>query len=250
METLARRVPLVLLGLLSLLSTGSEGADAAGLVHFRDTAVVSSCDIRFSEVADLSALPPVLREPAERLSLGTLAGAGMRLPADRLATRARRQIPALAPWLSADDDSEVTVRFPPGGCTARPDATGPRRRAAPTGLMLSQAVPPGLALRTGDVHTANCRPEREAGRSVRFSAGRGIVIARETLAAGSCLPSYLHGFLATIRKGDPVELVARQGAVTISRRALSLQSGRSGQVTAYGLADGRVMQLAATEEGR
>lgn len=92
--------------------------------------------VRFADVADLSVLPPSLRDRAAAAPVARLRYAEQTLSSRAVAQRARAAVPALAAWLPSMPDQPIRVR---------------RREARPETFATPQAGPPAApAVRAGD----------------------------------------------------------------------------------------------------
>lgn len=130
--------------------------------------------VRLADVADLSALPPALRDRAAAAPVARLRQAEQTLSSREVARRARAAVPALAAWLPSGPDQPILVR----------------RLEAPAPSAVSEALPPvAPAVRAGDPLTVRVAigpvtVEREvhalqsgrAGQAVFVRTPEGVVL--------------------------------------------------------------------------
>jgi hypothetical protein len=95
--------------LLALIATGAVAT--TGPLTFVDRIETDSEIVRLADVADLSALPPQLRERAAATPVARLRFAEQTLSSRDIARRARASTPALTTWLPPAADQPIHVRW-------------------------------------------------------------------------------------------------------------------------------------------
>lgn len=138
------------------------------VLTFRSEARVAADIVRLSDVANLSALPPALRERAASTPVARLDGFGRTLSSRRIAERARAAVPALAAWLPDGADQAIPV-----------ERLGSVSDAPATAM--TAASPPSPDVRTGDrlrlrVRVGDVLIEREVEALQAARAGHRVFV--------------------------------------------------------------------------
>ena len=223
--------PIFLMAALTALpSRASSGAPA------RDSGAV-----RLGQVADLSALPADLRGRAERLPVARFApGQDVVVTTPRrIAAVARRQIPALAAFLTEVSDTPVVVRRPAVSPTLAPETPPPA-----CARMRVSAVT-GQALTKADLDATACGDD--PAKAWRYDQAAATIRATRDLRAGEVVRAPPPSLLSSIRAGQPIRLSATFGAVTVEREVQAAQSARTGGTLFVRGADGVVFATSAPE---
>jgi hypothetical protein len=125
--------------LLALIATGAVAT--TGPVTFVERVEIDSEIVRLADVADLSGLPPVLRERAAATPVARLRFAEQTLSSRDIVRRARASAPALAAWLPSAADRPIHVRWVRNETPAEsPVAAAPAAPAVQAGDRLTVRV--------------------------------------------------------------------------------------------------------------
>lgn len=87
-------------------------AGVADPLVFRAETTVSGPVVTLADVADLSSLPPRLRERAERLPVATISTSRTVLSTRAVSARARAAVPGLTSWLPDRTDRDIVALAP------------------------------------------------------------------------------------------------------------------------------------------
>ena len=226
---------IVIIGLLA-----ATADDPSALAFVRNATVV--CDeVALGDIADVTRLPPGLRERAAVLPVARLrAGQGhVVLAARRVAERARALMPALGPWLTDPTDLAVTVRR--GGPTAR-GAT-----ATAACARLERPVAAGAVPAEQDLTPAACGAEPSLDHTLRYDTRIGMVRAARDLKAGETVISPPAFALAQVTAGQRLHVRAQVGSVTVQRDVEAVRTARAGPRLFVRTADGAVFSARSAD---
>jgi flagella basal body P-ring formation protein FlgA len=198
-------------------------------ISFRSTAYINDNTVRLRDVADLGPLPDTWRQLAGDIAVAKLHRHEKRidLRATRLAEAARRQLPALTPWLRPDEIQKVTIIMREESASraadSRPDATKSTRC-----LELTRGLARGDALSAASVRPVVCQRGRPI-QSVHYDRSAQLARATHDLARGDTLAAIAPQRFAKIRQGENVTTVVRSGAITVTRTGASLTDTAPGR---------------------
>lgn len=95
--------------LLALIATSA--VVTSDPIVFADRFEASNPIVHLSDIADLSSLPPSLREHAATVPVARLTLTEQTLSSRDIARRARAALPALTAWLPSDADKAIHIRW-------------------------------------------------------------------------------------------------------------------------------------------
>jgi hypothetical protein len=228
--------------LLGTLLTAPSGA-GQGTIVLRAEAAVSGRTVVFGQVADLSALPPALRTRAETLEVARLPAGRTKvtLDGDRIAERARAQLPALGPWMSAALTGTITLYASPAAPPALSSGGGERC------ARVQQAVQDGEFLLSADLAPAAC-DDTLIRAAVRLDPAAGAVQARRDLAIGDLILAPPPASLARARPGQALRLSTVVGPVAVEREVVLARPVRAGSPAFVKGGDGPVFVAPPLQE--
>jgi flagella basal body P-ring formation protein FlgA len=142
----------------------------------------------------------------------------------------------------------LRARFPGGRFTLRQTgALRVVRRARPNAARISQPcfvgrrdIPADAAIGKDDVDPVSCRHEVQVNRLFYHTASASL-IARRDLPAGTYLGAIKLPEALAATKGDDLVYRTAEGPVTVERKVVALQNGRSGGKIFVRTEDGRVL---------
>ncbi|RZF29089.1 hypothetical protein EVC45_14865 [Paraburkholderia sp. UYCP14C] len=212
----------------------------------RNVADFDSSIVRFGDVADLGALPFGLQKQAAGLVVARLreAEASVAIEPRRLAEAARRQIPALTPWLATQDGQPAIIISRP--VRATPD---PARevRSAPSArcVELVRDLAKGEAITFDSVSDIACQ-QKAVAPGVHYDDKAHLARAARDLMRGDVITGIPAQRLAQVSRGESVVAVVRTGAVTVSRTGIALTDSASGRATMIATGDRDIVAIPAT----
>ena len=224
------------MALAPLLAAAAMSAVPAQLA-FLDEAVLSPGPVTLGRLADLSALPPGLRQRADNLVLVVLPAGRPHLGIEhaRMAERARGMLPALGPWLSAPQPGRTQVRLEP---------QAPCALAAQSCRRTTEPVIAGETPTLLQIEPAACAAQA-ANDAFAFSTQDGLARARRDLEPGALLADPPIGAFAGLPAGASARLVAQVGPVRIERSVDVVGASRAGQPVFVRASDGTVFAAPA-----
>lgn len=190
-------------------------------------------EIVLGEVADLSRLPPGLRDRAASLAIAAFrpSQTAMMLSARRISLRARALMPALAPWFPDVPGQAVEVRR-----SIRPPHT---KAAAPTCQRVMRPVPVGSSAAERDLEPAPCDNEHPEA-PWRYDPALHTARMLRDLHPGETVATVPAFALARVRPGERLFVSSQVGAVHVEREVRAVQPGRTGGQLFVRTADGAV----------
>ncbi|KGB98469.1 SAF-like family protein [Burkholderia cepacia] len=209
------------------LLTGTP-ATIAGIptppVEFHTAAYIDGTVVRLGDVADLSRLPVSWRARATEVVVARLRAHDTRvdISAARLAESARRQLPALTPWMSASEAQIVAiVSRKPVVVTGATSNAGAAHRADARCLMLTRDISRSAAVGIDDVRPFACPTDRTRLQALHYDRSAQLMRAPTNLAAGEIIADVARQRLARVKRGEPIEMVTRSGIVTVTRAGVA-----------------------------
>jgi len=112
----------------------------------------------------------------------------------------------------------------------------------------ARAIPEGTALSMADVTPVPCKAAARA--PLRYDAASGDPIAFEAMPAGTYLGRLAPLREASIPAGTELTLRSSAGVVTIERRVIAIQPGRSGERVFVRAASGEVFSVPLALDGQ
>lgn len=222
-----------------VFSVNIAKAQAVDSIRFKDKALLENRIITLQDVADLSSLPAMLRQPAKTLELGHVAAHStpISMPTQKLASRARALMPALTPWLPDNHIQHIALRFVSAKTSVVP--TQPSRHC----WRMVQDVAAQAALTRPDVQTTPCTSDAQ-NLPLQYRAADQSLSAAEDLAAGSIVSLSFQPILPDIRRGENIVIGMTIGPVQVQRSAQALQSGRAGEHMFVQTQDNKIVAVA------
>jgi hypothetical protein len=206
----------------------------ASPIRFAATAEVPGPWVDLGQVANLSMLPTALRSQAARIELAKfVAGrSGLLISTAYADSRARAQIPALAPWIGLPAEQLIRVGLAPGVAPAPPEAR-------PDCLQVREATARGeFALRSQFVPVAcGAKP---AATALRYDPQARAARASRDLRPGEIVPGAPLAVLADVRPGQTLYLRSKIGVVTVERAVLVVQPSVQGRPLFVKASDGSI----------
>jgi hypothetical protein len=231
---------------LACMAASAAAHGSSTTLAFRAVADVDSSIVRFGDVADLSALPAALQKQANELVVARLrdSDASVAIEPRRLAESARRQMPALTPWLSTQDGHPAVVINHP--VRAVPDAAREVRSVQPAHCFeLLRDLRKGDAIMLDGVRDVAC-PQNALIHSIHYDDKARLARAARDLAHGDVIASIPSQRLAQVSRGERIVAVVRTGAVTVARTGTALTDSGSGRATMIATGDRDIVAIPAT----
>ncbi|MDR6411305.1 flagella basal body P-ring formation protein FlgA [Paraburkholderia terricola] len=237
---------LALAGALTCAATVSPASEPH--VVFHATSDVMRQEVRLGDVADLSALPARWRAQAAELVVARLRAHDTRtdISATRLAEAARRQVPALTPWLTTTSTHRVAIvqhAMPASERKPLTSANAPRRHC----LQLTRPASRGEAIRASEVVTVECPVNALLVNSIHHDREAHVARASRDLAPGDIVAAITPRRLAHIRQGERVSTVVRAGPFTVERTETALTDGTSGRAAILAVGDRKTVSVSGLE---
>ncbi|MGF6637625.1 flagella basal body P-ring formation protein FlgA [Paraburkholderia sp. MM6662-R1] len=225
-------------------SAAAYASDAA--VKFRAAADIDGNVVRFGDVADLSPVPVALQKQAAELVVARLSESATSVAVEprRLAEAARRQMPALTPWLSMRDTQPAVVIS--GPVRAMSGSPSDARSAPPARCVeLVRDLAKGDAITFDSVRGIAC-PQKLVMRGVHYDDKARVARAAQNLVPGDVITGIPSQRLAQVMRGERIVAVVRTGAVTVWRTGIALTDSASGRVTMIATGDHDILAIPAT----
>lgn len=215
---------------LTCAFVATEAGAATPMVTFRSAIDIEGADVRLGDVADLHTLPAEWRQQAANLVIARMREPAGRadIPAARLAAAARRQLPAITPWLTPGETQFVSIT---SKIQATKEKVSPVRRVAPahlTCLQLTRDISRGEALKADGVQPAGC-PDAPLLAAIHYDLGAGVARASRDMTRGDVIAGIARTRLADIQQGERVTSVVRTGAVSVTRTGIALTDSGPGR---------------------
>ena len=224
---------LILAGMALLSASISAPRDTLS-VHAHVT--IDRPDLRLIDLADLSALPPSVREAAASVVVMHLEGrqTSIALSDRAINARLRSRMPLLARWLPEPSGRLISVRYRP-----RPVAAWTSGNRARPCIRALGPVEAGAAPLSASFERSDCvgRPEP----AFRYDPAARAVRARRAIAPGEVVAAYADFGLDSIAPGQPLLLAVMAGGIRVERQVRAVQSVRAGQRLFVRSDDGELM---------
>ncbi|WP_246797502.1 hypothetical protein [Burkholderia perseverans] len=220
----------------------SASAPAAA-IRFHAAVAVDNAGVTLAELADLTPLPPAIREHAASLVMVSLAptAKAVHVDARRLADAARHAMPRLAPWLAGTTAREIEiVRRPPAATAAR---------ASGICVTLLVDLPAAASPSADQLGQAPC-PAAGVRSAWRYDAAQRVARATRALPAGEVVRPPAGPLLAVVHGGERVSDTVRVGAVTVTRSGTALTDAGARRDAAVLTGDAAVQLWRAPTEDR
>ena len=227
-----------MLGCVFIAAIYAATLPQAGPVVFAGAAQIDQPRIHLGDIANLSSLPPRLRDRAGSLTIANLPNGRDRMALSRKWTveRARALMPALAPWLTDDTDSAITVRLTK---SAQSDADA---HIPPSCLEAKRFIPAGSVATVDGFKPTTC-DGAHLSRAFGFSASTRSVRTVRDLQSGERVASVPLSELAAVLPGERLYVTTRVGAVRIEREVKTIQPAATGQSLFVRADDGSVFSV-------
>lgn len=199
----------------------------AGRLEVRTAVTVERTGVLFGDIVDVSPLPPALRMRAAALPVAAFKPGQQRMtfPSGRMFERARALMPALAPWLSKEAATRISVELVSPSVTA---AARPPRQEPAQCLRVRRTLGAGQSPAAGDLSPAPCGDAAPA-TAFRYDAAARTLRAGRDLASGEVIAAIPTFALASVAPGQRVSVRSSLGPVRIEREVVALQSAGPGQ---------------------
>lgn len=223
-------------------ASASAPASAAA-IRFHAAIAVDDSNVTLAELADLTPLPPAIREHAASLVMVSLAptAKAVHVDARRLADAARHAMPMLAPWLDGTAAREIEiVRRPPAAMAAR---------ASGICVTLLVDLPAAASPSADQLGGAPC-PAAGVRSAWRYDAAQRVARATRALPAGEVVRPPAGPLLAVVHGGERVSDTVRVGAVTVTRSGTALTDAGARRDAAVLTGDAAVQLWRAPTEDR
>ncbi|MGF6415795.1 hypothetical protein [Paraburkholderia sp. MM5477-R1] len=240
-----RRLDPLAIALACMAASAAVHASSTTLT-FRNVADFDSSIVRFGDVAEVSALPVALQKQAADLVVARLreADASVAIEPRRLTEAARRQIPALTPWLATQDGQPAVIISRPVRATPDP-AREVRSVPAARCVELLRDLSKGDAITFDSVRGIAC-PQKLVMRGVHYDDKARVARATQNLVPGDVITGIPSQRLAQVIRGERIVAVVRTGAVTVWRTGIALTDSASGRVTMIATGDHDIVAIPAT----
>lgn len=206
----------------------------ASPIRFAANADVPGPWVSLGQVADLSMLPTAMRSKAGGIELAKFGAgrSGLVISSAYAASRARAQMPALAPWIGLPAEQFIRVGLAPGVAPALPEAP-------PDCLLVREATARGeFALRSQFAPVA-CGA-KIAATALHYDPQARAARASRDLQAGEIVPGAPLAVLADVRPGQKLYLRSKIGVVTVERAVLVVQPSAEGRPLFVKASDGSI----------
>jgi flagella basal body P-ring formation protein FlgA len=231
---------------LSFACHAGNTHSAERFITFRTVSDASDRAIRLADVADLTALPIVWRTRAADLVVARLRPEDTRVDirAIRLAEAARRQLPAIAPWLTADETQSVVIIS--RSTSAKRYANERSRAQRQTHCMeLTHELSRGEAISVDGVRPVACPKDHRAQRA-HYDLNARLARAPRDLVRGDILDGIAQQRLARVRQGEDVATVVQTGAITVTRTGTALADTAPGRPVILATGNREIIAAPAT----
>jgi len=221
-------------------------------IKFRPSVTIDSCRVNLGDVADLAALPALLREIASSLEVFRFGASSIntRLDSSRVIVASRRAIPGLGEWFSATQPETIAIKRSGTPCTpTTPTSPSPIVRVAEHCAFLTRDIEINDAVKADDVRAGPCYEADSEPADLRYARERGVLVARFPLAAGQQISSRAIPFLATFRRGDSAQITTSIGNAQASRSAVAVQDGRQGRAMLWRFRAGETIEAMLSKGG-
>ncbi|WP_155524169.1 hypothetical protein [Burkholderia sp. PAMC 28687] len=210
-------------------------------INFRSTAYVDDDTVRLREIADLGALPDGWRQMAGDIAVARLRRHGNRinLSATRLAEAARRQLPALTPWLRPHEIQVVTIIMRENPTSGAADSQLAATKTTHC-LELTRRLARGDAVSVESVRSVECQRARPI-QNAHYDGAARLARAPHDLFPGDVLAAIAPQRIAKIGQGENVTTVVHSGAVTVTRSGASLADTPSGRAAILATDSGDIL---------
>ncbi|WP_201644655.1 flagella basal body P-ring formation protein FlgA [Paraburkholderia metrosideri] len=221
-------------------------ASVTAAVKFHAVTDIASDVVRLGDIADLSPLPPMWQRQAANLAVARLRGTDSRtvIESARLAENARRQMPAIAPWLQVQNTQAVVIVKRSSSLENVPTG-GPGAEPPPRCLELLRDVAQGNAIALDSVRAVACPREAVLHRA-HYDEKSRLARAAADLAHGELLPSIATQRLAQVSRGEQIRTMVQTGAITVTRTGTALTDGAHGRITVIAAGNRDIVAVPAT----
>lgn len=226
----------ILAGLLSgAVPAGNALASDAPVSEAR-TVLLGGRDITLGDIASTMGTGA---DPAWVVSRMAEGRSEMLLSAGRREQLVRRRVPGIA--LPLLQEGPVRFQLDPKSLPERPaDETGC--------LLLKTSAPRGTFLSRSDLAEGECAGD-QARQSVVFDRNAGTLRSVEDLPAGTAFGMLQLPEAGLVQPGTQMQLVVREGPVTVSREVETLQPALPGRPVFVRTADGEIFAAPLTSAG-
>lgn len=223
--------------LFSIVLVGSAPVSAP--LALASQVQIAGSRVTLGEVADLSVLPSDLRAAAKGVVVATF-GAGQTsktLRASAVASRARAQVPALAPWFGEDAMSTITLHH---SVTPRPAPPA----ASEVCLRVLAPLDRDAVPTADEFEPAACKATSMA---FRYDVASGVARATRDLSVGEVVRAPPASILAAARPGQTFFLRAHVGPVVVERAVQVVRPSAKGRPLFVRASGGKVFVAPALE---